>query len=205
MNRSARTLKNNKSNKSNTPTNQVRIIGGQFKRRNICFIDADGLRPTPDRLRETIFNWLMGELQDARVLDVCSGSGALAFECLSRGASFATLIETNAAQASQLKYSADTLKLTKSDVQIINNTAQNALPTLDSSYDIIFIDPPYALNLWHAIINAIITHKLYHVDTLFYVESDQALEPLLNSFDVHWVKSAKVGQVFAGIFQLNTL
>lgn len=205
MNRSARTLKNNKSNKSNTPTNQVRIIGGQFKRRNISFINADGLRPTPDRLRETIFNWLMGELQDARVLDVCAGSGALAFECLSRGASFATLIETNAAQASQLKYSADTLKLTKSDVQIINNTAQNALPTLDSSYDIIFIDPPYALNLWHDIINAIITHKLYHVDTLFYVESDQALEPLLNSFDVHWVKSAKVGQVFAGIFQLNTL
>lgn len=193
----------NKFIKTPKPTNQIRIIGGQFKRRNISFIDADGLRPTPDRLRETIFNWLMGKLQDARILDVCAGSGVLAFESLSRGASFATLIEAHTMQANQLKHVADTLKLTTSHIQVINNTAQNALPNLSTPYDIIFIDPPYVLNLWHDIIHAIIHHQLYHADTLIYVESNQALEPLLADFNVHWIKSAKVGQVFAGVFGLN--
>ena len=62
---------------TNKATNQVRIIGGQFKRRSISFIDADGLRPTPDRLRETLFNWLIADIHDAKVLDVCAGSGVL--------------------------------------------------------------------------------------------------------------------------------
>lgn len=183
--------------------NQVRIIGGQFKRRNINFIDADGLRPTPDRLRETIFNWLMGDLQDARILDVCAGSGVLGFESLSRGASFVTMIEANTAQAAELKRNADILKLTKDNIQIIHNTAQTALTALEGTYDVIFIDPPYALNLWQEIIQSILDNQLHHNDTLIYVESDKTLEPLLSSFNIHWIKSAKVGQVYAGIFQFT--
>ncbi|WFF37910.1 16S rRNA (guanine(966)-N(2))-methyltransferase RsmD [Moraxella nasibovis] len=195
-----RSEKSSKSARQNT-TNQVRIIGGQFKRRNISFIDADGLRPTPDRLRETIFNWLMGDLQDAKVLDVCAGSGVLGFESLSRGASFAVMIEANQAQASELKRNADVLKLSKSDIHIIHATAQSALPTLDASFDVIFIDPPYALNLWHEILTLIIKHRLTHADTLIYIESDQALDRLIESFSLDIIKSAKVGQVFAGIFK----
>lgn len=183
-------------------TNQVRIIGGQFKRRNISFIDANGLRPTPDRLRETIFNWLMGDLQDAKVLDVCAGSGVLGFESLSRGASFVTMIEASQAQASELKRNADVLKLNKSSIHIIHATAQTALPTLNTVFDVIFIDPPYALNLWHEILTLIIKHRLTHADTLIYIESNKPLDELTQSFNLHTIKSTKVGQVFAGIFQL---
>ena len=132
-------------------TNHVRIIGGQFKRRSINFINADGLRPTPDRLRETLFNWLMANIYDAKVLDVCAGSGVLGFEALSRGASWVVMVEPNPTQARTLKHNADILKLTSSHLSIINDTAQHALPTFSTPFDIIFIDPPYALDIWHDI------------------------------------------------------
>ncbi|WP_323842493.1 MULTISPECIES: 16S rRNA (guanine(966)-N(2))-methyltransferase RsmD [unclassified Moraxella] len=185
-------------------TNQVRIIGGQFKRRNISFVNADGLRPTPDRLRETIFNWLMGNLQDACVLDVCAGSGVLSFESLSRGASFATLIEANQAQASELKRNADALRLTKSDICIIHDTAQKALKKLNQAFDIIFIDPPYGLNLWQDILMLIMNGHLFHDDTLIYIESDNPLDELLERLDLNIIKFAKVGRVFAYLLTIKT-
>lgn len=192
-----------KPKKSTPTTGQVRIIGGRFKRRSVDFIDADGLRPTPDRLRETLFNWLMADMFDARVLDVCAGSGVLSFEALSRGAKHATLIEPNTAQASKIKHNADTFKLSKDDIHIINTTAQTALPTLNTPFDLIFIDPPYALNIWQELINLITSHQLCHADTLFYVEGDKPLDELLASFEAEILKSSKVGQVYAGLFQLN--
>ncbi|STZ56174.1 Ribosomal RNA small subunit methyltransferase D [Moraxella lacunata] len=183
-------------------TNQVRIIGGQFKRRSISFVDADGLRPTPDRLRETLFNWLMADIHDAKVLDVCAGSGVLGFEALSRGASHVVMIEPNPTQARTIKHNADILKLTHSQLSIINGTAQTALPTLGTPFDIIFIDPPYALDIWHDIISSIIEHGLYHADTLCYIESDTALDDILTPFSANLYKSVKVGQVYAGVFTL---
>ncbi|MDG9706581.1 RsmD family RNA methyltransferase, partial [Streptomyces sp. DH37] len=73
----------------------MRIIGGEYRRRLVAFIDADGLRPTPDRVRETVFNWLADDLVNAKVLDCCAGSGVLGFEALSRGAKQLTSIEPN--------------------------------------------------------------------------------------------------------------
>lgn len=194
-----------KSNNSHHKmTNHVRIIGGQFKRRSINFVNADGLRPTPDRLRETLFNWLMADIYDAKVLDVCAGSGVLGFEALSRGASWVVMVEPNPAQARTLKHNADILKLTSSHLSIINDTAQHALPTFSTPFDIIFIDPPYALDIWHDIISDIIEHGLYHANTLCYIESDTALDGILTPFSANLVKSAKVGQVHAGLFTLPT-
>ena len=111
--------------KSTKAVNQVRIIGGQHKRRLLSFVDAQGLRPTPDRLKETIFNWLTGYLIDAKILDTCAGSGALGFEALSRGAKTATLIEPNLAQAQMLKQNANLLKL--SDKLTIVSTIDTTL------------------------------------------------------------------------------
>ncbi|MFX3621560.1 MAG: RsmD family RNA methyltransferase, partial [Acinetobacter radioresistens] len=79
--------------------NQLRIIGGEWKRRQLPFASIEGLRPTPDRVRETLFNWLMWEIQNVHVLDICAGSGALAFEALSRGAASVVMIEPNTIQA----------------------------------------------------------------------------------------------------------
>ena len=87
----------------NKGKNQLRIIGGEWKRRILPFASVDGLRPTPDRVRETLFNWLMWDVQNAQVLDLCTGSGALSFEALSRGAAHVVMIEPNHSQAKFLK------------------------------------------------------------------------------------------------------
>ena len=79
--------------------NQLRIIGGDWKRRQLPFASIEGLRPTPDRVRETLFNWLMWDVQNTNVLDICAGSGALAFEALSRGASKVVMIEPDRSHA----------------------------------------------------------------------------------------------------------
>ena len=83
--------------------NQLRIIGGEWKRRILPFASIEGLRPTPDRERETLFNWLMWDIQNSKVLDLCSGSGALAFEALSRGAAEVIMIEPDVTQSGFLK------------------------------------------------------------------------------------------------------
>ncbi len=195
--------KHAKLHHTNKTTNQIRIIGGRFKRRGIGFVDADGLRPTPDRLRETLFNWLMPDIHGARVLDVCAGSGVLGFESLSRGATHATLIEPNKTQAQLIRHHADNLRLTSDELSIINNTAQYALPMLTTPFDIIFIDPPYSLNIWGDLMVSIIDHKLYHANTLFYIESDGLLDDVLQPFIVSVLKTTKIGQVHAALFMIS--
>lgn len=208
-------------NSKQSARSQVRIIGGQHKRRTVSFIDADGLRPTPDRLRETIFNWLLMDIHDARVLDSCAGSGVLGFEALSRGAAHCTFIEANLLQAEQLNQSADQLRLDSASYQIIYGAAEQALAqstAINTPFNIVFIDPPYALNLWQPILTALISRSLINSDTLIYLEADKELtQPLselaellhdalaaqgLSTFDC--VKHTKVGQVVAGLYRLTS-
>lgn len=184
-----------KPQKPSPQKSQVRIIGGQHKRRLIDFVAIDGLRPTPDRLRETLFNWLMGDLNGARVLDVCAGSGVLGFESLSRGASFATLIEFDKNQANQLKQTAQTLKL--DNATILQGDCLAILPTLTTPFDVVFIDPPYSLDLWQKILNALIANQLIHKNTLIYLEADRPLDDLTANNNLVIIKSTKVGQVWA--------
>lgn len=129
--------------------NQLRIIGGEWKRRQLPFASIEGLRPTPDRIRETLFNWLMWDIQNSHVLDVCAGSGALAFEALSRGASQVVMIEPDKTQAKYLRENLERLQVTAQHAKLKINTAQQILPTLMADqFDVVFLDPPYALNLW---------------------------------------------------------
>ena len=130
---------NSRNSRNSRNNNKVRIIGGQFKSRQIQFVSADGLRPTPDRLRETLFNWLMGHLNDANVLDMCAGSGILGFEALSRGAKHVTFIEPNPTQNTQLQRTISQLTLGDDKVTVINATAQHALTTaLPHQFDLVF-------------------------------------------------------------------
>ena len=126
--------------------NQLRIIGGEWKRRQLAFASIEGLRPTPDRVRETLFNWLMWDIQNAQVLDICTGSGALSFEALSRGAKHVTMIEPDRTQAQFLKQNIQLLKAENCLLKV--TTAQQALPTLKSSFDLVFLDPPYSCLLY---------------------------------------------------------
>ncbi|RKM31773.1 16S rRNA (guanine(966)-N(2))-methyltransferase RsmD [Moraxella catarrhalis] len=185
--------------KSTKAVNQVRIIGGQHKRRLLTFVDAQGLRPTPDRLKETLFNWLTGYLTDAKILDACAGSGALGFEAVSRGAKTATLIEPNLAQAQMLKQNAKLLRLSDK-LTIVSTDAISALNTMHDAFDIIFIDPPYALNLWQPILKNLLDNALIHADSKIYLEADKPLHSILDddtSAKFTLIKSTKVGQAMA--------
>lgn len=185
--------------KSTKAVNQVRIIGGQHKRRLLTFVDAQGLRPTPDRLKETLFNWLTGYLTDAKVLDACAGSGALGFEAVSRGAKTAILIEPNLAQAQMLKQNAKLLRLSDK-LTIVSTDAISALNTMHDTFDIIFIDPPYALNLWQPILKNLLDNALIHADSKIYLEADKPLHSILDddtSAKFTLIKSTKVGQAMA--------
>ncbi|WP_410211637.1 16S rRNA (guanine(966)-N(2))-methyltransferase RsmD [Aquirhabdus sp.] len=177
--------------------NQLRIIGGEWKRRIIRFESTDGLRPTPDRVRETLFNWLMWDVAGRRVLDLCAGSGALGLEALSRGAAECTLIEPHKKQALQLSKSLSELNAV--GAQVINLTAQAAVNRIDGQYDLMFLDPPYSLNLW-ADLASIYDPKLSD-HALIYVEADRALDSL--GLPAHWIitKETKAGSVRAGLFK----
>ncbi|MGP4789321.1 16S rRNA (guanine(966)-N(2))-methyltransferase RsmD [Psychrobacter sp. 1Y11] len=198
----------------------VRIIGGQFKRRNVTFIDGEGLRPTPDRLRETLFNWLLADIHGARVLDSCAGSGVLGFEALSRGAAHCTFIEANPAQAQRLSQNAEQLRLEADSFSIRSGKAENVLTQkqdFTQPFDIIFIDPPYADDLWQPILSTLIEQELLTSETLIYLEADKDLtvqlaqlaETLSDNKDVQSItgftclKQSKVGQVVAGLYQLS--
>lgn len=177
--------------------NQLRIIGGEWKRRQLNFASIDGLRPTPDRVRETLFNWLMWDIQNAVVLDVCTGSGALGFEALSRGAAQVIMIEPDCTQAKFLK---DNIQLLKAEnCQLYRNTAQSVLPQLNQAFDLVFLDPPYSLDLWQELAELADVHL--KDQGLIYVEADRALNSLKLPTSWQLLKQTKAGQVQAGLFQ----
>ncbi|ELA08577.1 hypothetical protein MOMA_08446 [Moraxella macacae 0408225] len=184
----------------------VRIIAGEYRRRNVGFIDANGLRPTPDRVRETVFNWLADSLVNARVLDCCAGSGVLGFESLSRGASLVHMIEPNRNQFLELHNSRQMLQIHPSKLNIHQGYAENVLPTLEkTAFDMVFIDPPYGLNLWQTMLHLLIDNQLINNNTLIYIEANQAHHEILGNdyARLFEIKYKKMGQIFVGIYQLD--
>lgn len=178
-------------------TNQLRIIGGEWKRRQLSFASIEGLRPTPDRVRETLFNWLMWDIANAKVLDVCAGSGALAFEALSRGASEVLMIEPNTVQAKFLKDNIQLLNAQNCQVKVA--TAQSILPKLQTQYDLVFLDPPYSLNLWQELAELVDPHL--NNEALIYVEADRDLKQLELPTAWNCIKNTKAGLVHAGLYK----
>ncbi|MBH2029656.1 MAG: 16S rRNA (guanine(966)-N(2))-methyltransferase RsmD [Moraxellaceae bacterium] len=177
--------------------NQLRIIGGEWKRRTLPFASIDGLRPTPDRVRETLFNWLMWDIQNTQVLDLCSGSGALAFEALSRGAAKVVMIEPNPIQARFLKENIQLLKA--ENCQLFTLTAQQALKKLNTSFDMVFLDPPYDLDLWQEL--ATLADPFIAENAFIYVEADRELTHLQLPSTWQKLKETKAGIVRAGLYQ----
>lgn len=192
------------STKVPTKRSSVRIIAGQYRRRLVEFIDAEGLRPTPDRVRETLFNWLDNALPNARVLDCCAGSGVLGFEGLSRGAMQVVMVEPNQQQAKQLAITQQQLNIANDKICIINNTIQHALPNLTSVFDVVLIDPPYPLDLWQTILQGLSQANLIDSNTLIYIEADRPHEAILGDWldKMTSLKTKKMGQIYCGIYQL---
>ena len=181
--------------------NQLRIIGGEWKRRQLAFASIDGLRPTPDRVRETLFNWLMWNIQNSNVLDLCAGSGALSFEALSRGASQVVMIEPNRTQAAFLTDNLQLLKVTSQHAKLKIATAQQVVPTLKEQFDLVFLDPPYSLDLWQEL--AQLAEPLIKDKAFIYVEADRDLTQLKLPSSWQQIKQTKAGTVRANLYQKN--
>jgi 16S rRNA (guanine966-N2)-methyltransferase len=130
----------------------VRVIGGSLKRSKLVVADRPGLRPTPDRVRETLFNWLAPVIEGARVLDLCAGTGVLGIEAVSRGAAFAWLNEADGALAAEIAHNAERLKIS-AQVRVSRVAAERLLATRpEMQFDIAFVDPPYNAGLWAKIL-----------------------------------------------------
>jgi 16S rRNA (guanine966-N2)-methyltransferase len=139
------------------PPGHVRIIAGKWRGSKLPVIDAPGLRPSSDRVRETLFNWLQPHMAGSRVLDLFAGTGALGFEAASRGASAVTMIERDAKLAQALQVSANKL-----GADCIHIQSVDALLWLDQTpkqwFDVVFIDPPFDKDLWQQAIPKLLPH-----------------------------------------------
>ncbi|CRI65023.1 putative SAM-dependent methyltransferase [Thiocapsa sp. KS1] len=125
---------------------ELRIVGGRYRGRRLPIPSESGLRPTADRVRETLFNWLAPVMPGARCLDAFAGSGALGFEAVSRGAGEVVLIEQSGAVARQLE--ANARRLGAGETRIVQGDALRWLEGAGSPFDIVFLDPPFAEALW---------------------------------------------------------
>jgi len=155
-----------------TGANRVRIIGGEWRSRVIHFPPASQLRPTPDRVRETLFNWLGQRLDGLACLDLFAGSGALGFEALSRGALRVVMVERDRAVARALRDNAAMLQATGASV--VEAEALSWLGQNSERFDVAFVDPPYASDLAQRALQALRGHVA--AGGRVYVESAQAIE-----------------------------
>ncbi len=178
--------------------NTIRINAGEWRSRLIKFPDAEGLRPTPERVRQTVFNWLGQDLTGLNCLDLFSGTGVMGFEALSRGAVAVTLVEKSSPAYKALISNKQLLEADKAN--ILHQDALQFLIQNTLKFNIIFLDPPYNQEWLPKVLPLIATHL--HAEGLVYVEAEYALdESQLNAsaeFMDNWqiVKQNKAGNVF---------
>lgn len=181
-----------KSQRQTGRSGSVRIISGQWRGRRLPVLDAEGLRPSTDRTRETLFNWLMADIQDAKILDVFAGSGVLGLESLSRYASEATFIEKNGQAVNQLKKN---LTLLKAQATVHQGDALQVLTGLTHSFDVIFIDPPFQHDLVNPTLAALQNNGLIAGDAKIYVEQEANAPQLKLPQGLSVLKQKHTGQL----------
>ncbi|MEZ5530523.1 MAG: 16S rRNA (guanine(966)-N(2))-methyltransferase RsmD [Porticoccaceae bacterium] len=152
---------------------QLRIIGGQWRGRKLRFWEVDGLRPTGDRIRETLFNWLAPIIAGSRCLDLFAGSGALGLEALSRGAASATLIERHPQAISSLRENCQLLGAEGAEILQADALSWLEKATPQHPYDIVFLDPPFSAELLQPSMDLLSRPGLLSANALLYVESER--------------------------------
>lgn len=186
---------------SKSKTDSIRIIGGKWRSRKIAVLNQEGLRPTTDRLRETLFNWLAPYVDETLVgLDLFAGSGALGFEFLSRGAAQIVFVEKEAAAISLLKQTA--LHLQTDRAQIIHQSAFDYLKSAPQiKFDFIFIDPPFFKHFIPETLLLIEQHLQLNSNAFIYIESELNLTfTVPTNWRLHREKKTK--QLKAQLFKL---
>lgn len=185
----------------NQPSGKVRIIAGKWRSRKITFPAIPGLRPTHDRIRETLFNWLMNDIEGATCLDLFAGSGVLGFEALSRGAKHVTFVDNSPEVIASLKKNVATLNV-ESFADIIQAECPDSLLTLKHApFDIVFLDPPFFQNLIPATIDWLEGSNYLEAGALIYVEMEGSLSPLPLAVDWETFRWKKTSTLIYSLFK----
>ena len=178
----------------------IRIIGGEWRSRKLTVPDAQGLRPTPDRVRETLFNWLAPTIQGARVLDAFTGSGALFLEALSRGASTGVAIDANLDAVNNLRRNLALLQ--GDDAEVLRADSLHYLSNkAEKGFDIVLLDPPFHQDLLLSACQLLEDNNWLNKDAWIYTESEQAPSSLgvPSSWRLH--REKHTGQVHYALWQ----
>jgi 16S rRNA (guanine966-N2)-methyltransferase len=182
---------------------QLRVIGGQWRSRKLSFPTIEGLRPTPDRVRETLFNWLQNSVPGANCLDLFAGSGALGIEALSRGAAHCNFIDINSASCKTLKENLILLKCQDGSVSQSDTTQwlkhQIQINNADQ-FDLVFLDPPFNKGLCQPLCEQLTESNLLSTRAYVYVETELNVE-LITPWRLH--REKRSGQVHYRLYQVS--
>lgn len=190
-------------NQKSTPMGAIRIISGQWRGRKLPVMNADGLRPTTDRTKETLFNWLLGDVQQARCLDMFAGSGGLGFEALSRNAQSVVFCEQHPQAVKILQDNCQRLNIEAHQVEVKAGNTMQLCGTLTGTFDLIFIDPPFHHQLVDSSIEVLLNNNLVTSGTLIYIEHEKGA--VTNQIPIHWqrVKHKQTAQVDYSLYRAS--
>lgn len=185
-------------------THQLRIIGGQWRGQKITVIDQDDLRPTTDRVRETVFNWLASSIVNAHCLDAFAGSGVLSFEALSREAKSVVTVEKS--RQARLAIEKNIRHLKAKNIQLIEQDALVYLKETLLKFDVIFLDPPFSSpHLLLSALEIIAQRQLLEIKGMVYIEMSKTNLHMLDSLkiEISWLKKKMAGQVCYALLNIH--
>ncbi len=177
---------------------QVRIIGGSMRGRKISFVEGEGLRPTLDRIRETVFNWLAMDIVSANCLDLYAGSGALGIEAVSRGACSSTLVDSSKTVCDSLSQNLATLEIT--NAEICNLPAEQFLLSNTKKFNIVFLDPPFGKGVLKDVLEKLKPHLTNNA--VVYVEQENEKSTYLFGEEWELIKSKKTSSFLYELIRL---
>lgn len=193
-------IKHKKQSQNSSAKGSIRIIAGKHRGRKLPVVLADGLRPTTDRVKETVFNWLMPYVQDSHCLDCFAGAGSLGFEALSRGAEQVTFVELNKNAASQL--TKNKLLLKADNTEVINQDILTFLTNAPQQYNLVFLDPPFRKQFIVEIEQQLNSGWLLD-GAIIYVEAETELSQQHLPTSWQLLKEKIAGQVAYRLYQYN--
>lgn len=179
----------------------IKIIAGRLKGKKLKVIENMDLRPTPNRLRESLFNILQHDIKHAHCLDGFAGSGALGIEAYSRGAECVTFLENNPKIYEQLLD--NTKDIPQKNIKILQIDCLEFLHNTQETYDLIFLDPPFRKEFWHELIQTILHRQLLKPHGLLYLESPEPQK--INEKDWQLIRSGKVGEVYFALYEIKPI
>ncbi len=175
------------------PRSNLRVIAGRWKGRNLEFLDLPGVRPTPNRVRETLFNWLAPHVEGAACLDLFAGSGVLGFEAVSRGAATATLVESDRRICGQIEN--EILRFGAETIHVVASDARRFVQEANTAYDVVFLDPPFNRGLVQKTLAALAENdRILQPASLIYVEWESETE-IAPPPALHWLHRKHASQV----------